>query len=339
MLPLQVAHLVLSTLNNVARLDLLAAQQLLSSSPHRLELFHLTSFLISYCTNQWPDAADAAPGASAAASSAPPPAAGPSEAPPGAGAPAGPAAGSTPPPAAKASRRRGSSSGSKPSPGSAPQPQPPPPAERPTLLQALAAARQHPIPALLDELLLLLGYFCIANPANQGMLQWGKPPSIMQRLLDMPFAYFLQPALQAVALPTLLSIAYGNHRCCDVIQRCVSIELLLGYVEGQMAAAAQEQAQQQQAAPAEALASCPRPASKPAPGAPPVAAADAAAASAGPLGSFLRQLAGAPPPRFALSQRFPLELLPAARDFLAGCMEEAALGSSSSDLAGLWSTE
>ncbi|MEW5304177.1 MAG: hypothetical protein WDW36_006808 [Sanguina aurantia] len=50
---LQAANSVMTALNNVARLDLLATQSSLGASRLRVEFFHLISFLLSYATNQW----------------------------------------------------------------------------------------------------------------------------------------------------------------------------------------------------------------------------------------------------------------------------------------------
>ena len=65
-------------------------------------------------------------------------------------------------------------------------------------------------------MLLLVGYFCLLQPGNQLVLQWGTGSgiSVLHRLAGVPFAYFCIPQLmqvgggrssKAVCLPASLS--------------------------------------------------------------------------------------------------------------------------------------
>ena len=46
------------------------------------------------------------------------------------------------------------------------------------------------VQALLHEVLLLTGHFCLLQPPHQDILRWGKSPTILQKLCSVPFAYF-----------------------------------------------------------------------------------------------------------------------------------------------------
>jgi hypothetical protein len=99
---------------------------------------------------------------------------------------------------------------------------------------AVAAVVRHPIAELLNQVLLLVGYFCVQAPSNQAMLLFGRSPNILQRLCSMPFQYFNIPELRAVAMPTLLSVCCGADRTCEVVAQHVSLEMLLQFVRQQL---------------------------------------------------------------------------------------------------------
>mmetsp|Transcript_18018 Transcript_18018/g.46982 ORF Transcript_18018/g.46982 Transcript_18018/m.46982 type:complete len:390 (+) Transcript_18018:1-1170(+) len=86
---------------------------------------------------------------------------------------------------------------------------------------------------LLDSTLLLLGLFCLGCPANQEVLKWGKASNIMALLCGLPFEYFAHPERRAVLLPTLLSACYANPSVCQVMQRELSADFLLQFLDGE----------------------------------------------------------------------------------------------------------
>ncbi|KAF8072639.1 hypothetical protein HT031_000299 [Scenedesmus sp. PABB004] len=339
----EAAHLVMAVLTNVCALDLLAAQHMLSCAHNRLELWHLLSFLLSYATSRWPAAAPrgaaaglapareqaAAPGQAGQARSGAAPLqeqqgqqgqqqqqeqqqgqqqgqqqqqALPSQQ-QGAGAPAaGGGGGGGGGSSLRADSAPGAGLGAGPG-GGAP-------------CCAASAGAHHPIALLLNEVLLLVGSFCVLHPSNQAMLQWGRSPgSILQRLCAVPAPYFDAPALRAIALPTLLAVAFRAERTCDILTQHCSPGLLDFVREARRGAAAQPAA----------------PAPAPAAG---TAAAGAAAGDAAVGRQQAQQPAGADaagrprersgdggsrappvPPRFALARRFPLALLDEAEEF------------------------
>lgn len=164
----EAAALVLEVLTNVCRLDLLAAQQLLAGAHNRLEFFHLVAFLLSYCSEQWPRGARGAGGAGGGAGG------GRGGAAPRAGAARGaaPAGGR----GAPAARGRAAAPITR-TPRAAPKIAAAAAAAEAAAAEAAAAeleasllpsaSQRHPLAALMDELVLLLGYFGVANPSNQ----------------------------------------------------------------------------------------------------------------------------------------------------------------------------
>lgn len=106
---------------------------------------------------------------------------------------------------------------------------------------AVCAAVHHPIAELLNQVLLLIGYFCVQHPSNQAILQWGRSPTILQRLCDMPSQYYVVPEPKAVAMPTLLSVCYGADRACELLSQHVGLELVLQYVQQQQQSQIQQQ--------------------------------------------------------------------------------------------------
>jgi hypothetical protein len=249
----EAAHLVMAVLNNVCRLDLMAGQFMLSCAHHRMEFYHLISFLLSYCLSRWP--APVSPRASAAGMPGTAAVAGVT----GAACPAGqqqqlrqaqpqpqpqqqqtvtgPCAGCTEPPCSSSSRPAGgcaqNSSSAAVSPAKAETERPP----------GVAAVLHHPIAQLLNQVLVLIGYFCVQHPSNQAMLTWGRSPSILQRLCSLPQDYLAVPELRAVLMPTMLCVCYGAERTCESVAQHFNLEELLVCVEQQ-----QVQPQQQAAA-------------------------------------------------------------------------------------------
>jgi len=83
----------------------------------------------------------------------------------------------------------------------------------------------HPLASLLNQVILLLGAFCRGNPSNQGMLQWGRTPTILQRLCGVPGVYLVQPPLRALYLSTLREVCWRNERARDTVRAHVAPEL------------------------------------------------------------------------------------------------------------------
>ncbi|KAH9331731.1 hypothetical protein KI387_003839, partial [Taxus chinensis] len=80
---------------------------------------------------------------------------------------------------------------------------------------------------LLFETLLLLGYFALLHLGNQAVLRWGKSPTILHKICDLPFAFFSDPQLTPVLVGTLLAVCYGCEQNRDVVQQELSMDMLL----------------------------------------------------------------------------------------------------------------
>ncbi|GIM08510.1 hypothetical protein Vretimale_12524, partial [Volvox reticuliferus] len=132
--------------------------------------------------------------------------------------------GAASPVAGPAVRLASSGAGARGSPSGGPQvsSQPPPPAPPPA---------NTGLVQLLNEVLLLIGFYGVLQPANQDVLLWGKSPTILQRLAEVPFPYFVEQQLYQVLMPTLLSVCYGSERACATLAQHMDLHLLQSYVQ------------------------------------------------------------------------------------------------------------
>ncbi|KAE8727089.1 Detected protein of unknown function [Hibiscus syriacus] len=88
-------------------------------------------------------------------------------------------------------------------------------------------AASDQIGLLLLESLLLLGYFAMFHSGNQAVLRWGKSPTILHKVCDLPFVFFSDPELMPVLAGTLLGACYGCEQNKDVVQQELSMDMLL----------------------------------------------------------------------------------------------------------------
>ncbi|KAL7619225.1 hypothetical protein Lser_V15G00542 [Lactuca serriola] len=84
---------------------------------------------------------------------------------------------------------------------------------------------------LLLESLLLLGYFAMFHPENQAVLRWGKSPTILHKVCDLPFVFFSDPELMPVLAGTLVAACFGSEQNKGVVQQELSIEMLLSLLK------------------------------------------------------------------------------------------------------------
>ncbi|XP_052180072.1 uncharacterized protein LOC127793270 isoform X2 [Diospyros lotus] len=83
---------------------------------------------------------------------------------------------------------------------------------------------------LLLESLLLLGYFALFHPENQAVLRWGKSPTILHKVCDLPFVFFSDPELMPVLAATLVATCFGCEQNKDVVQQELSTDMLLSLI-------------------------------------------------------------------------------------------------------------
>ncbi|KGN63704.1 uncharacterized protein LOC101216553 isoform X3 [Cucumis sativus] len=89
------------------------------------------------------------------------------------------------------------------------------------------AAPSDPIGLLLLESLSILGHFALFHPGNQEVLRWGKSPTILHKVCDLPFVFFSDPELMPVLASTLVAACYGCEQNKSVVQQELSIDMLL----------------------------------------------------------------------------------------------------------------
>lgn len=87
------------------------------------------------------------------------------------------------------------------------------------------------VASLLLETLLLLGYFALLHPGNQAVLRWGKSPTILHKICDLPFAFFSDHLLIPVLIGTLLAVCYGSEQNRDVVRQELSMEMILSLLK------------------------------------------------------------------------------------------------------------
>ncbi|KAG2679356.1 hypothetical protein I3843_11G048500 [Carya illinoinensis] len=80
---------------------------------------------------------------------------------------------------------------------------------------------------LLLESLLLLSHFALFHPENQAVLRWGKSPTVLHKVCDLPFVFFSDPDLMPVLAGTLVAACYGSEQNKGVVQLEISIDMLL----------------------------------------------------------------------------------------------------------------
>lgn len=137
----EVATGVLKVLNNVACLDITLLQCMLARSDLKMEFFHLISFLLSHCMNNW-------------------------------------------------------------------------------------RVPNDQVGLLLLESILLLGYFSLFHAGNQAVLRWGKSPTILHKVCDLPFVFFSDPDLMPILAAALTAVCYGCDQNRSVVLQEISSDML-----------------------------------------------------------------------------------------------------------------
>ncbi|KAK7388896.1 hypothetical protein VNO78_23723 [Psophocarpus tetragonolobus] len=81
--------------------------------------------------------------------------------------------------------------------------------------------------SLVLESLSLLGHFALFHPGNQSVLRWGKSPTILHKVCDLPFVFFSDPELMPILASTLVAACYGCEQNKFVVQQELSVDMLL----------------------------------------------------------------------------------------------------------------
>jgi len=84
---------------------------------------------------------------------------------------------------------------------------------------------------LLSEVILMIGYYTLQNEHNQEVLQWGKSPTILQSLCNLPFQYFSNARYKHILFPTLIVACFMNDRNTILLQQELNLNYLVIYLE------------------------------------------------------------------------------------------------------------
>ncbi|CAL9099151.1 unnamed protein product [Musa textilis] len=84
---------------------------------------------------------------------------------------------------------------------------------------------------LLLESLLLLGYFSLFHSGNQAVLRWGKSPTILHKVCDLPFVFFSDADLTPILAGTLVAGCYGCEQNRGIVLQELSTDMLLSLLK------------------------------------------------------------------------------------------------------------
>lgn len=84
---------------------------------------------------------------------------------------------------------------------------------------------------LLVESLLLLGYFSLFHPENQAVLRWGKSPTILHKVCDLPFIFFSDPQFMPILAGTLVAACFGCEQNKTVVLQELSTDMLISLLK------------------------------------------------------------------------------------------------------------
>jgi len=93
--------------------------------------------------------------------------------------------------------------------------------------------QHHSETELLNQVIVLVGYFTANHPDNQSIVQSGSQPSVLQQLASLPFQYFSQMELKSILFPTLLSSCYMSAENSAILSQEMSWQLIEEFVESE----------------------------------------------------------------------------------------------------------
>lgn len=87
----------------------------------------------------------------------------------------------------------------------------------------------------LEQLLLFIGHYTFSNHHNQAVFRWGQTPNLLQRLCNLPFAFFSDVRAKALLFPTLLSVCFLNIPNKRILSGEIHCQLLVSFLEQEIA--------------------------------------------------------------------------------------------------------
>eukprot|EP00743_Colponemidia_sp_Colp-15_P003156 GILK01003409.1.p1 GENE.GILK01003409.1~~GILK01003409.1.p1 ORF type:complete len:917 (+),score=221.09 GILK01003409.1:142-2751(+) len=95
---------------------------------------------------------------------------------------------------------------------------------------------------LLNEMVVLIGYYVLKNNKNQELVSRGEGPTLLQKLCSLPFQYFVDGSSKDILFPTLVVACFDNPRNKNILQQEMNIDLLIKYISTQQILAETEAA-------------------------------------------------------------------------------------------------
>ena len=86
---------------------------------------------------------------------------------------------------------------------------------------------------LLHETLMFIGYYCLLNENNQQILHRGEN-TILQKLCNLPFAYFSDKKFKEILYPTLIMASYKSERSVAIMNQEMSLDPLIKFLQYSM---------------------------------------------------------------------------------------------------------
>ena len=89
----------------------------------------------------------------------------------------------------------------------------------------------------LKDVIKNVGYFCVQNPGNQSIVQFGNQPCVLQQLTSLDeVVYYYDTAYTHVIYPTIIACVQGSEQNFQLIKREISPLLLYEFLESEAAA-------------------------------------------------------------------------------------------------------
>lgn len=83
---------------------------------------------------------------------------------------------------------------------------------------------------LLQEVLILIGYYSLQNSKTQETLRWGNSPNLIQQLTTLPFSFYSESSLSDILFPTLICICYRDTENTRILEQELSPLMLVVYI-------------------------------------------------------------------------------------------------------------
>jgi len=83
---------------------------------------------------------------------------------------------------------------------------------------------------LLHETIVLLGYYCLRRPENQGIVSYGEGQTLLAKITSLPLHYFMDEQGRGVLFPTILATCYQSEQNLELLRNEMNLSLLQKYL-------------------------------------------------------------------------------------------------------------